>query len=307
MRKVWITLTSAMRLALATLTLAACAPAHAGPLSFSDLLARPRPKADAHIAFGPGPRQFGELWLPAGKGPHPVVVLIHGGCWQAALPGTELVDFLANDLRRRGIAVWNIDYARLGDANGGYPDTFLDAGRGVDYLRVLARTHDLDLSHVVAVGHSAGGHLAVWAAGRKTLNPKSPLHTADPLPIQAVVSLAGINDLAAYRARGPDACGGLGTIDALVGAGHRHVTDLYADTSPSQMVPTGVKQYIVSGALDPIVPHAFGEAYAAKAKAAGDPAQAITIPGAGHFELIDPMSAAWKQIVAVIEREARGR
>jgi len=303
MRRFWRRLLAT----LAALTFAAPAPASAGPLSFSDLLARPRAKADAHIAFGPGRRQFGELWLPSGKGRHPVIVMIHGGCWQADLPGVELMDYVSDDLRRHGFAVWNIDYARLGDANGGYPDTFADAGLGVDHLRVLANTYPLDLSHVVVVGHSAGGHLALWAAGRRALGRKSPLFAKDPLPVAAVVSLAGIDDLAAYRADGPDACGGPGTVDALVGAGHRGRTDLYADTSPARMVPIGVKQYVVSGLLDPIVPHAFGEGYAAKAKTAGDPAVVMNISGAGHFELIDPTSAAWKQIVAVIEREAAGR
>ncbi len=277
----------------------------AGPISFSDLLGRARPVADHRIAYGPGPQQFGELWLPATPGPHKVVVLIHGGCWLADLPGLELMTYAADDLKRRGLAVWNIEYRRLGHAGGGYPGTFQDVAQGVDYLRTLAPTYGLDLHRVVLVGHSAGGHLALWDAARPRLPKASPLAGRDPLPIAGVVTLAGIDDLEAYRATGPDACGGPPTIDQLVGAGQRGAASLYADTSPAALLPIGVRQVIISGDLDPIVPAAFGRDYATKARAAGDAAQVVDIPDAGHFELIDPGSAAWRRIEPVIAQLAR--
>lgn len=287
--------------AIATGLALAATAAQAEPISYRDLLDRPREKADQHIAYGRDPLQFGELWLPKGKGPHPVVVLIHGGCWLADLPGLELMDYAAADLRAHGKAVWNIEYRRIGHAGGGYPGTFQDVAAAVDHLRDLAGPNHLDLGRVVLSGHSAGGHLATWALARPKLPAASPLKAADPLKTRGVVSLAGITDLEAYRADGPDACGGPGTIDALVGPPGRKGA-VYADTSPPPLLPLGAPQVVISGALDHIVPSAFGAAYGATAAKAGDPTTVIDIPAAGHFELIDPTSAAWRMIRAEIDR-----
>ncbi len=280
----------------------ACAPPTeafaAETISFSDLLARPRATADATIAYGPGPQQFGELWLPAGQGPFAVVGLIHGGCWQADLPGTELMDYLAADLRDRGYAVWNLEYRRIGHPGGAWPGTFTDVASGLDHLRTIAGPRGLDLSRVVLVGHSAGGHLASWAAARSGLPKDSPLRTAYPLPVSGVVSLAGINDLEAFRATGPDRCGGPQTIDDLVAAAARAGQDVYADTSPARLPAPASPVAVVSGELDPIVPPAFGPPFAARWSATE-----LTIKGAGHFELIDPTSPAWREgILPVIEK-----
>lgn len=269
------------------------APARS-PISFSQLLERPRTAATARIAYGPGPLQFGELWLPKGRGPHPVAVLIHGGCWRADLPGLELMDYMADDLRRSGVAVWNLEYRRLGETGVAYPSAFADVARGVDHLRVLAGPHRLDLRRVVFSGHSAGGHLALWAAARTKLPPNSPGAAPEPLRPRAVVTLAGINDLPTYRATGPSACGGPEVIDRLVDAGRRRAP--FADTSPAAMLPLGLAQVVISGALDRIVPSRFGQDYASAAARAGDPARHLELPGAGHFELIDPDSAAWPEV-----------
>jgi acetyl esterase/lipase len=267
------------------------------PISFSDLLARPRAAADHRIAYGPGPLQFGELWLPPGAGPHPVVLMIHGGCWRADLPGLELMDHAAADLRRHGMAVWNIEYRRIGHAGGGYPGTFQDVAAAADHLNLIASAYGLDLQRLAACGHSAGGHLAVWALARPRLPAESPLWSAAPLRPRGVVSLAGIIDLAAYHADGPDACGGPGVIEALVDAPGRG-EQAYADTSPPRMLPLGARQVIVSGELDPITPGRFGAAYGAAAKAAGDLVKVVDVPAAGHFELIDPQAPAWRRIRA---------
>lgn len=288
----------------ASLVAFACALASsiAGPISYTDLLARPRPAATERVHYGDAPSQFADLWLPSGSGPHPVLILMHGGCWRADLPGLELMAYAAEDLRQHGIAVWNVEYRRLGEAGGGYPGTFEDIANAVDWLRKLANAKRLDIRSVIAVGHSAGGHLALWAAARRRLPKSSPLYRDHPLPIKAAVSLAGIGDLSKYRAFGPPACGGPRVIDLLDGTASRGPWDVFKDTSPAEMLPIGVPQAIISGALDPIVPAAFGRAYAAQATAAGDPVQEITISDAGHFELIDPQSSSFEKIRSIIAR-----
>ena len=274
-------------------------------LTFKDLLARKPALADRRIAYGPDASQFGELWVPAHPRRAPVVVVIHGGCWRSDLPGLELMNGVAFDLRRRGYAVWNIEYRRLGSTGGGYPETFDDVSHAIDFLRVLSRTDHLDLGKVVLLGHSAGGHLALWAAARGRLPSGSPLRSPHPLHVTGVVSLAGIDDLAAYRDSGIDACGGPATIDALVGAASRKDQPVYADTSPADLLPIGVAQAVVSGEADPIVPARFGRDFAAKVKAGGDAVSEVTVPAAGHFELIDPSSAAWPTVVRAVRRLSR--
>jgi acetyl esterase/lipase len=251
--------------------------------------------AGERIAYGSAPSQFGELWLPAhADSPAPVVVMIHGGCWQLPF-GRELMDGLAEDLTRHGAAVWNIEYRRLREPGGGYPGTFLDVAHAVDALRTLAAKHRLDLKHVVAVGHSAGGQLALWAAARGHLPKDSALLTPDPLRIGGVVSLSGVDDLAAYRDSGARGCGGPATIDMLTGAGRRPDKIRYADTSPRALLPIGVPQVIIAGAKDDIVPPRFARDYAAAAAKAGDKAQYVEIPDSDHFDLIDPRKPAWTE------------
>jgi acetyl esterase/lipase len=285
-----------MRISIAALlALVLCASvASAAPISFRDLLSRPRAKPTEIVHYAPGAHQFAELWLPKGRGPFATVVLIHGGCWLAELPGTELMAYMAADLQASGYAVWSIDYRRIGEAGGGYPGTYQDTGAAIDKLRAIAAAKGLDLSRVVVVGHSAGGHLGLWAAARKKIVKESPIGSVDPLPIAGVVSLAGIDDLKAYRADGPSACGGPDTIDAIAGASRGG--DPYADTSPAALVPLGVPQAVISGELDPIVPPKFGWDYAMAAAGSGDEVRQLTIVGAGHFELIDPTSAAWANV-----------
>ena len=255
-----------------------------------EAMARSTPAFAERIAYGAGPSQFGELWLPAGSAPLPVAILIHGGCWQSSY-GLDLMDPMAEDLYRQGVAVWNIEYRRLGESGGGYPGTFLDVGQAIDALRTLPQRPRLDLRRLVAIGHSAGGHLALWAAARHRLPKDSPLAVAGPQRIGAVVTLAGINDLARYAAAGP-ACGGASTIDALTGARGRPSGTALADTSPAGFLPIGVKQIIASGTADGIVPARFGHDYATLSTAAGDRVELADLPG-DHFSLIDPGSAAW--------------
>ncbi|MCP2678195.1 alpha/beta hydrolase [Maricaulaceae bacterium NA33B04] len=277
------------------------------PIGWQPLLERERELADHRIEYGDGEEQYGELWLPDasvyGDGPHPTVIMIHGGCWQAAIPGTILQDQLNADLRRRGYAVWNITYPRLGHETGGYPGTFISTAMAVDHVGVLAEDYPLDLNRAVIMGHSAGGHLAAWAAARSNLpdGPLSALRDGAFMP-NGLITLAGINDLLMFRDAGLGRCGEPDTVDQLVGAEARTGADIFADTSPSNMLPLGIEQVVISGELDPIVPAQYGRAYAAYADQEGDTVTEISIDEAGHFELIDPTAPAWAVILQQIER-----
>lgn len=286
------------RLTLTLLALAALA-ASAQAVTYKDLMARPHGDPDAHIAYGPAPEQFADLWLPKGKGPFPVVVVIHGGCWLSELPGVAMMNPMAQALRDSGFAVWDVEYRRIGAQGGGYPNTFLDVAAATDMLRAIAGKYRLDLKRVVAVGHSAGGHLAMWLAARPRLARSSRLYMEYPLPIRGVISLAGILDLKGYREDG-EPCGGAQTIDGITGAANRAGQDVYADTSPQALLPIGVQQVVVVGGLDKIVPAHWGKTYVKAAQAAGDNASWYEVGHAGHFELIDPLSPAWPQLLAAV-------
>ena len=289
------------------LALAACAvsqtnpPAGTGPdglMAWPDLLGRPRPQPDATIGYGGGPLEIVDLWVPEGRGPHPVALMVHGGCWQTEIADRRIMNWIAADLRGRGIAVWNIDYRGVDRAGGGYPGTFIDAAAAADALRAHAREHNLDLSRVVATGHSAGGHLALWLAARPRLPQDSPLRTADPLPIHAVVSLGGLPDLE-EAARPPGSGCGTEVIARLTGG-------RFADTSVPRLAPLGIPQVLINGLQDRIIPAAYAEGYARPMRATGDDVRVRMIESTGHVELIAPETAAWAAAVAEIER-ALGR
>ncbi|MET0272707.1 MAG: alpha/beta hydrolase [Phenylobacterium sp.] len=276
--------------------------AQAEPAPLAAYMEQPVVKPDARIAYGSEPAQVVELFLPKGKGPHPVVVLLHGGCWQAAFEGLPQTSGIAADLAKRGLAVWNVEYRRHGEPGAGYPGTFQDVAAAVDRLRAEAFRYDLDLGRVVASGHSAGGHLALWAASRHRLAKTSPLWSADPLPIRTVISLAGVGDLKAQEQALPLACGE-SSIRDLVGQPGR--ADPFADTSPGELLPSGVKAVMIHGAYDHVLPPYSGLAYANRARAAGDKAEVVTIPDAGHFDVVIPTTSAWAMVAARIEAEVK--
>jgi len=280
--------------------LAACAmnPTPARPMTWPDLLERPRPSPTATISYGADPLQIADLWLPEGAGPHPVVLMVHGGCWQTDIADRNIMNWVAQDLRGRGIAVWNIDYRGVDRPGGGYPGTFEDAAAAADALRTHAGAHNLDLARVVATGHSAGGHLALWLAGRARLPHDSPLRTANPLPIHAVVSLGGLPDLE-EASRSENGCG-----NAVIA---RLTSGRFADTSVPRLAPLGLKQVLVNGMQDRIIPTAYAEGYAGPMRAAGDDVRVRMIESTGHVELIAPGTAAWAAAVEEIERALHSR
>jgi acetyl esterase/lipase len=291
-----------IRWAIVLSMIVAATSANADPASIDDYLKQPRRKADEVVHYGPAPSQVAELFLPKTKGPHPVVVLLHGGCFLKQYEGFPQTSALAADLAGRGYAVWNVEYRKLGEPGAGYPGTFQDVATAIDRLRGEAPKYDLDLQRVIAVGHSAGGHLALWAASRGKLPAASPLRTADPLPIGAVISLAGIGDLKGQSKVFAIPCGD-DTIDRLIDTAGRK--DPFADTSPAELLPTGVKVVMVHGVFDPVMPPYTGRDYAATVRKAGGAAEVVTIPDAAHFDLVIPTTPAWKAIVGVLDREMK--
>jgi acetyl esterase/lipase len=267
-------------------------------LSWPDLTGRAQPKPDATIAYGTDALQKVDVWLPAGVGRHPVVLMVHGGCWTTSIADRSLMNWIADDLRKSGIAVWNIEYRGVDRPGGGYPGTFLDAATAADALASHAERFHLDTTHIVAVGHSAGGHLALWLAGRSRLPKDSPLYSAHPIKISHVVSLGGLPDLEATAASPDNGCG-TDVVSHLVGKpGTR--SDVYADTSVPRLLPLGVPQDLVNGRADAIIPLRLGTGYVDQARAKGDRAALHIVERTGHVELIAPETAAWAQAKALI-------
>ena len=250
------------------------------------------------LHYGPEPLQFGELYVPDGPGPHPLVILIHGGFWRA-MYGLSLMTGLARDLAARGIAAWNIEYRRIGDIGGGWPGTLQDVALAADYLRTIASMYAIDPQRVVAVVHSAGGHLALWLAARPRIAQGSPVAVGDkPLSLVGVISLAGANDLKhVWQLHLSN-----DVVVELLGGTPGDVPERYAAASPAALLPLGIPQVLIHGTDDVNVPLIVSRAYARKAKEAGDKVTLIELPDAEHFVVIDPHSSAWKMIVGEIRK-----
>lgn len=242
----------------------------------------------ARHAYGPDSSQFGELSMPKGARKAGTVVIVHGGFWQAQYD-LSLGRPLAADLARRGYVVWNLEYRRVGDG-GGWPTTFEDVAAGLDKLADLA----VDAAHVVAVGHSAGGQLAVWAAGRGKLPSGAP--GAHPeVPVTGVVSQAGVLALAQSARQG---VGGAAAAD-LMGGGPDKVPDRYRIADPLAAVPITAPVVCVHSKQDVNVPYSQSATYVDAATRAGARARVQEVDG-DHFTLIDPRSAAWAVVVAAL-------
>ncbi len=275
-------------LALAVIAAVAIACARLGQSS-RDVLTRPAPPADHRVAYGQNEFQFGDLRLPKGEGRRPVAIVIHGGCWMSEY-GLSYMGHLSGALAEAGVATWSVEYRRVGNQGGGWPGTFEDVARAADHLRTIAKTYPLDINQVVAVGHSAGGHLALWLAARKLLPKDSPVYSPDPLPLRGVVSLAGITDLR----RPGTACDA--NVTQLMGGSAKDNAAIYGQASPIELLPLGIPSAIVQGSIDSIIPLAMAEEYADAAKKKGDDAKLVVIEKAGHFEVVDPKSSAWDAV-----------
>ena len=259
-------------------------------------------KAEAMVAkptlterFGPDDSRSGTLRVPAGKGPFPVAVLIHGGCWTKGFDTRSGFEPLAAALAARGVAVWNIEYRMVGDDGAGWPGTFQDVAAGLDYLPRLAKRYPLDLSRVTIVGHSAGAHLALWLAARPQLGAP---WTAGPVKPMSVVAIDGPATLAAFVGIDAQVCG-KPVIVPFMGGTPTEKPDAYRAASPADHLPLGVHQMLVLGELGPMM-----QPYVAGAKASGDRVDILAPEGADHFDIIVPGSANGTKVVDFITNGA---
>ena len=248
------------------------------------------------LHYGNDPLQFADLRLPKGQGLHPVVIIIHGGCWVSKFADLQNISALADAIRDLGVATWNIEYRRTDNTGGGWPGTFNDIANATDFLNKIADRYSLDLNRVIVVGHSAGGHLALWLAARHRLLSSSPLYTQKPTVIQGVIALGGVPDLKAYRTDAKNNCGGDVIDNLLENSSDKH----YSDTSPKELLPIGIPQILIYGTQDNVAPVALGRAYQREAQKNGDPVKLILVKYAGHHEYIVPNSITWPQIKSEI-------
>jgi acetyl esterase/lipase len=272
-----------------------------GPLELANAQVPPGAR---RLAYGSDPLQFGELRVPTGTGPHPVAIIVHGGCWVAKLGNNDERMVAINNMRplaaaltEAGIATWNVEYRRLGHSGGGWPGTFHDVAQAADYVRTLAKENALDLRRVIAIGHSAGGHLVMWLGARSRIAKSSELYTSNPLPLSGIVNLDGPSDLKATIEVQQPICG-RPVITDLIGGTPDQQPERYRAASPIEMLPVGVGQELFAGRM-------FAgqvQPYETAAKKAGDVLRTTVLAEAGHFVFIDPQSDVWPQVMAAVQR-----
>lgn len=252
------------------------------------------------IYYGDAAMQFGELRLPPANdnNPLPLVIVIHGGCWITSIADYRFMDNFSDAITALGYATWNIEYRAIG-TGGEWPVIFQDVGQAVDYVEILAQSYAIDTSKVAIVGHSAGGHLALWAASRQQIPDNSVLYKSNPLPIKGVISLAGIANVL-----GTNSCSTLAN-DVIGVPITEFNNDLFSrlnETSPLQMLPTNTNTILISGSDDTIVPPAMSDEYANSAIAANDASSHTILQGFDHFDLINPKNSYWSFYAASLEQ-----
>ena len=287
-------------------------PALAQRMRPSDVDALPSTKPALVEAYGAAPAQVGELRLPAGPGPHPVVIVIHGGCWWRGFATKQNTAALASRLTEKGFATWNIEYRQAGetgpdgkysgDAGAGWPGTFRDWAAATDHLRDLAKRYPLDLGRVAVTGHSAGAHAALWVASRHKLPKDSEIASPDPLKIGAVVAIDGPGDPGAEIALFEQGCG-VPAGKAMFGGSPAEQPKRWAEGSPQAQLPLGLKSALVSASLF-LSPTATAK-WVTEARKGKDKASALILGGTGHFEVIAPGSPVWSQVEAFLVEQLK--
>ena len=250
-----------------------------------DILKRPPPPADARIPYGTDPNQFGELRLPKHNGHFPVVMNIHGGYWRAKYDLAH-AGHLCAALTTKGIATWNVEYRRVGNPGGGWPGTFEDIRDAYCFVTQLAKRYSLDPAKVLAIGHSAGGQLALCLAAHEP-------------SVKRVVSLAGVVNLQqAWELHLSDNA----VVEFLAGKPNE-VPEDYREADPASLaISHNTAQCLIHGAADDVVPSYFSRNYAERKKERGEDTRYFEIPAATHFDLIDPHSNAWPVVENTVLR-----
>jgi acetyl esterase/lipase len=237
------------------------------------------------IPYGSDPFQFGDLRRPAGDRPHPVVIVIHGGFWRS-LYNLGYMGPVCDALTAAGLATWCLEYRRIGNPGGGWPGTLDDVAQGTRHLRTLAPEFNLDLNRVITLGHSAGGHLALWLGSNRDL------------PLTGVIALAGVSDLRrAWELRLSKT-----VVADFLGGGPEDVPERYDHASPIERLPLGIPQRLFHGTADESVPFEIGQRYVSRAKELGDDAELITLENSGHFELVDPRTDEFGLVRGAVNR-----
>ncbi len=274
----------ALRLLSLALSLPVSSFARSFAMSSSEsILTQPPPPADARVAYGADPNQFGDLRLPKGKGPFPIVINIHGGFWRAKYDLAH-AGHLCAALTAKGLATWNLEYRRVGNPGGGWPGTFEDIRSAYRFLPELSKRRGLDPNKVVVMGHSAGGQLALCLAAHES-------------SLKRVVSLAGVVDLRQGRELhlSDDA------VVQFLGGTPSQVTDRYRDADPMELsIAHSTTQWLINGAADDVVPSYLSRNYAQQKKQKGEDVHYLEISTAGHYDLIDPHSQAWPRVEGTV-------
>jgi acetyl esterase/lipase len=263
-------------------------------LTHQDILKIPFSNAPHRLHYGNDNNQFGDLRIPNQDGPYPLLVVIHGGCWTSKIANKDFMSSFAEAFTLKGIATWNIEY-RCIDNDGGWPETFLDVGRAIDYLRNIAPKYNLDINNIVIIGHSAGGHLALWSGARHKIDSKSDLYIKNPITPKAVVNIAGPGDLRLFLDLQEKACG-TNVINKLLGDSPKTFDERLTQASPYELLPLKIKQLLITGEFDKAAPVDSMEHYLNKAKELDEEVNLIVIKDAAHFEVIDHRTEAWSQI-----------
>jgi acetyl esterase/lipase len=251
-----------------------------------DILQLPPPPADARISYGTDPNQFGEIRLPKMKGPSPLVVNIHGGFWRAKYDLTH-AGHLCAALTAKGLATWNVEYRRVGNAGGGWPGTFEDVRNAYRLVPRLVKRYNLDSAKVLVMGHSAGGQLALCLAAYEA-------------SLKHVISLAGVVDLQqAWELH----LSNNAVVDFLGGTPNE-IPEHYREADPWQLrVSRATAQWLIQGVEDKVVPPYFSRNYTEEKKKRGEAVHYLETSAAGHFDLIDPRSKAWPGVENTVLHE----
>ena len=246
------------------------------------------------LHYGPAAKQYAELRMPPGAGPFPIVVTIHGGCWDVSFGSAGTIAPVADALTKRGYATLNVQYRVVGDSGGGWPGTMRDVGTAIDAVRQLATRYPIDTNRMVVAGHSAGAQLALWSAIRDRLPAQSDIARAQPLMPKAVVAIDGPGTLAEFIGKDKEICD-KPVIVPFMGGTPEQVPQRYEQASAQDHLPLHVHQYLAQAAFADLM-----QPYIDRARRSGDAVTAYRPLNTGHFSIINPTLPAGQGTVDLI-------